>query len=172
MSEAAINIKVETYTDSSYVPSFTVRISVVSTDGITPCIFVHEYVPKLPCNEEEYSFVNVAYYDELTSVPDYIKDRRTPGLVRKSVVEMGFPTKERLEDFIATVQHDIQRLLTQLNTTTATGQCLDVEITAGTVSQTISDDCGSGDINPINTDVQTAPGVVTLTFDGSTIATF
>lgn len=168
MSEATLKLHIETLTDSSYVPSFTVRISVAESSGITPCIFVHQYVPKLPCSDATYSFVNVAYYDELSSVPDYLQDRKTAGLVRLSTVEKGLPNKDEVADFITTVEHDVQRLLAQVNTTTVSGQCLDVDISAGTITSTVSEGCGSV-VEDTGAD-SVAPGVVTLSFSGRTIA--
>ena len=170
MSEAKITLHVETLTDSSYVPSFTARISVKSAEGITPCIFVHQYVPKLPCADATYEFMNVAYYDELNSVPDYLKSQREPGLVRKSSVEKGLPSQEELEDFIATVEHDVKRLIAQVNTTTVSGLCRDVEITAETITQTVSEDCENSTEELDTGGSDLAPGVVTLTFAGTTIA--
>ena len=169
MSDASIKIHVETLTDSSYVPSFTVKISVKEASGVSPCIFVHQYTPKLPCSNASYEFMNVAYYDELNSVPDYIKNKKQASLVRLSAIEKGLPDKDEVSDFIATVQHDIQRLLTQVNTTTVSGECLDVEITAGTVTQTVSEDCENSTKKEETGADKLAPGVVTLTFDGSAV---
>lgn len=170
MSDAKIVVHIETFTDDSYVPSFTVKLSVKSADGVTPCIFVHQYVPKLPSGVSSYDFLSVAYYDELNSVPDYIKHKKEPCLVRLSEVTKGLPTQEEMEDFIATVEHDIQRLLTQVNTTKVSGQCVDAEITAGTISRVVTDDCeNTVSTSTVNVESEQAPGVVKLTFNGSAI---
>ena len=171
MSEAKISVHVETFTDQSYVPSFTVKMRVTEAEGLTPCIFVHKYVPKCGATAASYEFMNVAYYDELNSVPDYLGSRKEVTLLRMSEVTKGLPNSAEMEDFIATVQHDIQRLLVQVNTTAVTGACRDVEITAETITQTLTEDCENQPENRqgVARSQAGASGVVVLNFDGTTV---
>ena len=133
MSDVSIKIHKTVETDGTYVPSFTLKLSVMTAVGVTPCIFVHEYTPKSQYSDAVFEFTNVAYYDELVEVPDYLKYRNKHCLVRKSEIEKRFVDKRSLDDFLSTVSHDIQRLIQQAETTTVTGECEDLTFTANSV---------------------------------------
>lgn len=167
MSKVSITIHKTVETDGTYVPSFTLKMSVTTATGITPCIFVHEFTPKSPYNEAKLEFMNVAYYDELTEVSDYLPYRNKSCLVRKSEIEKRLPGKEELDQFLATVSHDIQRLIQQVETTTATGECEDLTFTSDAVNVVPAQcldreqEVTTGDNQP-----QPEPDTVILSFDG------
>ena len=167
MNNVSIKIHKTVETDGTYVPSFTLKMSVTSAVGVTPCIFVHEYTPKSPYNESKLDFMNVAYYDELTEVPDYLQYRNRSCLIRKSELEKRFSDREALQSFLSTVSHDIQRLIQQAETTTATGECEDLTFTADNVSAEIAQclDREQDQIVEDNTP-QTASDTIILSFDG------
>lgn len=160
-----IKLHKEILTDNSYVPSFTLRLQVTETEGdLTPCIFVHQYIPKNPMtNKVSYDFQSVAYYDELTEVKDYVEDKKHVGLVRKSCVEKRFSTKESLDEFLAIVLHDIQRLLTQISTT-GPDTCEELTVTADSVVTKPADMLDEG-VSDTCVDTQQTESIV-LTFDG------
>lgn len=162
-----LKIHKEILTDGSYVPSFTLRLQVMSTDGdLTPCIFVHQYVPKNPMTKKvSYDFQSVAYYDELTEVKDYVEDKKHVGLVRKSCVEKSFVCREDLDSFMTTVLHDIQRLLTQISSR-KTEQCEELTITDSSIVS-VPVDCGEESDKDCNESVDTPETEsIVLSFDG------
>lgn len=110
-----IKVHKTVFTDGSYVPSFTLQLQVIEVpENIPAAIFVHRFTPKSQVmSKDDCEFWNVAYYDELTSIPDYIRDRKKTCFVRKSSVDKSFANMDDLNEFLATVTHDIQRLIQQ-----------------------------------------------------------
>lgn len=170
MVEHKIILHKEVSTDGTYVPSFTLKLSVSETsEGLTPCIFVHEYIPKNPgTGKVSYDFCNVAYYDELTEVKDYVEDKKHSCLVRRSCIIKSFRTYDELTEFLTTVQHDVQRLIQQLSTLYVSGECELINVTSDAI---VTVDC------PDNEDVSDLPGesddsdvarsdAIVLSFDG------
>lgn len=167
MSKASITIHKTVETDSTYVPSLTLKMSVTTAEGVTPCIFVHEYQPKNPTSAAKFEFMNVAYYDELTEVPDYLEFRNKSCLIRKSELEKRFSDREAMYEFIKIVGHDIQRLLQQVETTTATGECEDMTFTADTVKTEIVRCLDREETQaPEDSAPQPAADTIILSFDG------
>lgn len=164
MNNVSIKIHKTVETDGTYVPSFTLKLSVLSAEGVTPCIFVHEYIPKNPYSDARYEFTNVAYFDELTEVPDYLQHRNRTCLIRKSDIEKRFTDKASLDRFLSTVSHDIQRLIQQAETTTATGECEDITFTATAVVSEPAE-CLDRVVDPEVEDQPPADAVI-LSFDG------
>jgi hypothetical protein len=158
----AISIHSTITTDGTYVPSYRLKLTVDRTfDGLTPCIFVHEYCPKNPnTGSHSFSFTNVAYYDELTEVKDYVVDKRSAGLVRKSCLEKSFSSMDSLHEFRNTVYEDVMRLIRQWETQQVVG-CEQTTITADSSSTIPCDDSVEGDSDSNSDDV------VVLSFDGS-----
>ena len=162
-----IKIHKEIISDKSYVPSFTLKLQVVSTaEGVTPCIFVHEYIPKNPMTGSiSYDFMNVAYFDELTEVKDYVTDKKHVCLIRKSCIDKKFSNMTELNEFLAIVTHDIQRLLNQINTQTV-DQCEVLAITENSVASTLVDYDDTEDIiDTPNENKQEVESIV-ISFDG------
>ena len=164
MTEQKIILHKEIQTDSTYIPSFTLRLTVTSTSGgITPCIFVHEYIPKNPnTGKVSYDFLNVAYYDELTEVRDYVEDKKRSGKVRRSCIIKSFSNQDSLDEFLSIVTHDVQRLLQQLNSIYTTDSCETITITP---TSAISSDCDTDYKNDNGSD-STAAEAIVLTFSG------
>lgn len=158
----AITIHSTIYTDGTYVPSYRLKLTVDKTfDGLTPCIFVHEYYPKNPnTGHSSFEFSNVAYYDELTEVKDYVVDKKSLGLVRKSCLEKSFQSMDSLHEFRNTVYADAMRLIKQWETQQEVA-CEVAQLTADSSNiipcTDLSDTASDGN----QTDV------VVLSFDGS-----
>lgn len=146
-AEATITLHKEVSTDMSHAPSFTLQLAVTDAVGITPCIFVHDYIPRSPITGEiSYDFTNVAYLDELTEIADFVEDKNHKISVRKSRIDKSFSSFDALTEFLDIVYKDIRRLLTQVKTVTILTPCEDVEITAESMSVTpVACDSGSDD---------------------------
>ena len=167
MSDVSIKIHKTVETDGTYVPSFTLKMSVMTAVGVTPCIFVHEYTPKSSYTDARFEFTNVAYYDELTEVPDYLKHRNKACLVRKSEIEKRFADKCALDEFLATVSHDIQRLIQQAESTTATGECEDLTFSSnGVISEAVVCEDRKKDEKSEEEPSQQSSDTIILSFDG------
>ena len=170
MSDTAkITLHQEILSDSSYVPSVTLKLSVSTVSGgISPCIFVHEYIPKNPNTvKAAYDFTNVAYYDELSTVKDYVSTRHATCLVRLSSICKSFPNRAELDSFLNTVLSDIQRLLTQLETQNTAG-CNTLEVTSNSIVDSPCADI-EADLPPAdNAVVETSGGKsIVISFDGT-----
>jgi hypothetical protein len=167
MSDVSIKIHKTVETDGTYVPSFTLKLSVITADGVSPCIFVHEYTPSSKYTEGGMKFTNVAYYDELSSVNDYVKLKRKQCLVRKSELTKSFATMDMLNEFLATVSNDIQRLLQQIETTSYTGECEDLTFTSDGVFSATAECLNREPVADIESeDPQPAADTIILSFDG------
>ena len=157
----------EIQTDGSYVPSWTLKLQVISTDeDITPCIFVHRYIPKNPAtNKIYYDFQGVAYYDELTEVKDYVEDKKHTGLVRKSCIDKKFSCRDDLDEFLNTVLQDIQRLLMQI-ASLKTVMCEELSITENDIiSIPVDNESCSAEVQDCRVDTEETESIV-LSFNG------
>lgn len=132
-----IKVHKTVFTDGSYVPSFTLQLQVIETSGDIPnAIFVHRYTPKSSVMaKDDCEFWNVAYFDELSSVPDYIRDRKKVCFVRKSRVDKSFPNMDDLNSFLETVTHDTQRLIQQCESQKL-ANCELITVTDETITET------------------------------------
>lgn len=93
-------------------PVFTLNLGVTEVEGITPNIFVVQYTPGSKyTGPESYTFWNVAYADELSSIPDQPTNKRKECKIRKACVEYKCSSMDLLTDFITTVVSDVQRLI-------------------------------------------------------------
>ena len=165
MTDCQIVVHKEVLTDTSYVPGFTLKLTVSETSvGVTPCIFVHEYIPKNPYTGKiSYEFSNVAYYDELTEVKDYVTDKRNSCLLRRSCIEKRFQSYEQLQQFLSTVTKDIQRLIQQLSSVYSLEDCESITITKDTTS--VAPCSSASDDDAVATGNAEA---IVLSFDGKT----
>ncbi len=110
-------------------PVYTLKLSVVEAEGITPNIFVVRYTPASKyTGPETYTFWNVAYADELLTVPDTPTNKRKSCEIRRSCIVYKCSDIETLNDFICTVTTDIQRLIKSLKTSDTIG-CTTLTIT-------------------------------------------
>ena len=160
-----IKVHKTVFTDGSYVPSFSLQLQVIETsEDIPAAIFVHRYTPKSAVMaKDDCEFWNVAYFDELSSVPDYIRDRKKMCFVRKSRVDKSFPTMSDLNAFLDTVTHDIQRLIQQAESQKL-ANCELITVTDETVIETpvsCTDTSDSDDSSSSST------SSVILSFDGN-----
>ena len=97
-------------------PVYTLKLSVSSAEGLTPNIFVVTYTPGSKyTGPESYVFCNVAYGDELDTVPEQVGNKRTSCEIRKSCIEHRFRDQDSMTEFIETVVSDIQRLIRSVN---------------------------------------------------------
>lgn len=168
MTDCRIVLHKEISTDSSYVPSFTLKLTVSETsDGVTPCIFVHEYIPKNPgTGRIYYDFTNVAYFDELSEVKDYVTDKRNVCLIRRSCIEKSFKSYDDLTEFLNTVVRDVQRLIQQLSTSYTTDDCETITITR---DSKVTESCGHTDADSSDIEYDsdsTTTEAIVLSFDG------
>lgn len=91
---------------------FTLNLSVAEAEDITPNIFVTNYTPASKYSgPESYTFWNVAYADELLSVPDQPTNKRKECKIRRSCIEYKCSDMDQLTDFVTTVVSDVQRLI-------------------------------------------------------------
>lgn len=110
---------------------YKLKLSVKSAENITHNIFVVRYIPGSKyTGPEKYTFWNVAYLDELTSIPETPINTRKSCDVRKSCIEYVCNSAAELEDFTSTVFSDIKRLLKSVNTQGTLVACSNVDITA------------------------------------------
>lgn len=108
---------------------YAVTLKVVEAVGVTPNIFVVRYTPASKyTGPETYTFWNVAYADELVSVPDMPTNKRKACEIRRSCITYKCSDMSTMNDFISTVTSDIQRLIKSLKNT-ATIACTTVDIT-------------------------------------------
>jgi hypothetical protein len=96
-------------------PVYTLKLNVTEAEGITPNIFVVRYTPASKyTGPESYTFWNVAYADELISIPDTPANKRKACELRRPCLVYKCSNTEDLNDFVTTVTSDIQRLIKSL----------------------------------------------------------
>ena len=120
----------------------SVCLSVASATGVPVDLFVHKYNPTTGA----YSFQHTAYYDELTSVPDTVKNSKTACTVRLASASYSAASLDKINEWVDGVCSDIRRLLLQyqfFNETTISDVdviCIDVNGINDTVVGTDSDE--------------------------------
>lgn len=162
------NIKSDTASGLSYILDLSVSEVV---GNITPCIFVHEYVPYNPATgASSLNFTNVAYLDELTEVKDYVQTKNKMCLVRKSCLTKRFDSIQSLNDFCDIVFKDVRRLLQQHATLTDL-DCADISITEHEIISTPTELCGNTEnaeqgYTEDTDELSEQQEVVSISFDG------
>lgn len=134
--------------------SYRLILRVVYAQGMTDAIFVHQYLPGSPyTGSDELSFHNVAYPDELQTIPVRSTRKSTACYVRTNRVDKYFRSLEDIDSFMATVVSDMSKLIKHLETfddmsessgsyITVTGDNnYEVVADVGDVSEDTSDHC-------------------------------
>ena len=144
MDIPSIKLHKTIYKDDTYVPTYTVSVEVTEAIGVTPNIFVERWVPASKyTGEASFIFNNVAYFDELTNVPDFVANSKLSSFVRRSCATYSAPNEDKLNEWITIVTADIRRLLESIKTNGTDMQCYDVDITADNVIETAVPCCSS-----------------------------
>lgn len=104
-------------TVSGELDNYRLVLNVTYAQGITDAIFVHQYFPGSPyAGATELSFYNVAYPDELQSIPVNPPNKSEACYVRTNRVDKFFKSIDDVESFMKVVMSDISRLLKYLET--------------------------------------------------------
>ena len=158
-----INKKVEV--TETQGKTYTVTLRVTDAVGITPNIFVLRYFPGSKyTGPEHYTFWNVAYLDELTTVPDHHTNNHKSCEVRKSCFTHYCKSQEDLNDFMGIVITDIQRLIKSIEQVGESVLHSNIDITAETAMEL---PCSDSDTTVVSAENNTDTGsVVSLSFTG------
>lgn len=163
----SVNLKINkkvTVSDTQ-AKTYTVTLSVEEAQGITPNIFVLRFNPGSKyTGPESYTFWNVAYLDELESVPENPANRRASCEVRKSCFTHHCTSLDALNEFMSIVISDIQRLIKSVESSGSDLLCSNLNITSETAVELPCSDCESVGVQ--YTDDQSTGSVVSLSFTG------
>lgn len=145
-------------------PVYTLQLAVSEATGITPNIFVVRYIPASKyTGPESYTFWNVAYIDELLSIPDTPTNKRKACDIRRSCIIYKCNTVDSLNDFVTTVTTGIQRLIKSLSDCPEVAKST-ITVTGDTAVELPCEENQTGTINPPLEDSSTA--TVSLSFAG------
>jgi hypothetical protein len=115
-----------------------VTMKVVNAEGITPNVFVMQYAPgSRYTGPAVSSFSNVAYLDELYSIPDTVSNSHKPCMYRSSGFTCWFSCKEDCEAFIREVEDYTKRLISHLEDGLLTDAATDITISADSAESVI-----------------------------------
>lgn len=110
--------------------TWAVTMRVVEALGVTPNIFVVQYTPYSKyTGPATYVYSNVAYLDELISIPDKIQHSNKACRVRKSEFTHRFITEDACKEFISEVEMYLKRLVIQLEGGLISEESTDITVT-------------------------------------------
>lgn len=136
MKDVHIKVNKRISIDDTHVPTYSLAMNVVESVGVPAEIFVTKYIPGSKyTGPAEYVFWNVAYFDELSSIPDTPPNRRAVTYIRRSCLSYACATEAELNDFINTVTSDIKRLVQSVRTAGKLIACSDITVTGDTVTE-------------------------------------
>ena len=136
MNPATVSIHKTVGVEPGQVPVYILRMSVTDAVNVSPCIFVNKYQPGSKfTGPETYTFWNVAYLDEMTSISDVIGNRRVSCFVRTPCLEYRCTSEDDLQDFIDTVSSGVQRLLKSLKAVDSIESCSTISIGEDTIHE-------------------------------------
>lgn len=131
-----VQIKKIRKTIDTQAPVHSVTLTVTSAEGVTPNIFKLRYTPSRPTSAAYYTFWNVAYLDELTSVPERIADKRKETFIRSKEATYTNPSAEAVDSWVDDVLADIQRLLRTVDASSDVyTEETTIEVTSGEIEQ-------------------------------------
>ena len=145
--------------------TYTVTLNVTEAVGITPNIFVLRYYPGSKYSgPEKYTFWNVAYLDELSSVTDQHTNKQKSYEIRKSCFTHSCDSQESLNEFMRIVISDIQRLIKSVEQPGQDMLHSNIDITAETALELPSSDRDTTSASSEN--IADTGSVVSLSFTG------
>ena len=175
MNPIKISLSKKIKEDTTHRKSIEVVLSVIAAENITKNIFVSIFHPQSSYyGDSFYEFSNVAYYDELTNIKDYVEDTRIQCEVRRPCAQATFSNYSDLNKWLSVVYSDIQRLITQIKTINSVSSTL-VDITDESIiesSDIVSEPSIEDIVKSANVDnmvymaEEENTNVVTLSFDG------
>lgn len=117
MNKLLIKLSKTVSTVPGELDNYRLVLSVTYAQGITDAIFVHQYFPGSPyAGPTALSFYNVAYPDELQSIPVNPPNKSEACYVRTNRVDKYFKSMDAVDSFMEVVTADISRLLKYLET--------------------------------------------------------
>ena len=117
MEPILIKLSKTVSTVSGELDNYRLVLNVTYAQGITDAIFVHQYFPGSSyAGDTELSFYNVAYPDELRSIPVNPPNKSEACDVRTNRVDKYFKSIADVDSFMEVVTADIARLIKYLET--------------------------------------------------------